>query len=434
MDLTPPSLVTSPQSSHRSLTASPPCPSIETYHAQISSSNYPSNSLTGFRYKLHTPPYGAADHHQDLSRTSLSQPAWTSSDTMVPVTSSAAPSSLPNILSAEYDPFANYELCINGPYDPHANIATSSHSHPPSTTSALSRTSSSASLMSRMPVPMHERAPVVYSNSQVPLSARVRSETPGAYSPNYTASNYSPTPSLPAVYASDATGFPMAQQQHGSGEPMYTWPKHEYDGSQLYPVPSSETASMPHDPRRQSTSMNRKRPTRKHTTREEANFQCEVKGCGKFFSRSYNFKSHMETHDVKREYPFPCTVSDCDKKFVRKTDLQRHHQSVHTKERNHRCDYCGRHFARKDTLRRHMEDGCSRRFDLGTLDLQAENQSRASSHSLSRSTPPMISSLGSGAGILPPMAVTSMSSVPKVRHGVSGEQGHLHSHSQVWGR
>ncbi|KAG7150040.1 Zinc finger protein PLAG1 like [Verticillium longisporum] len=87
----------------------------------------------------------------------------------------------------------------------------------------------------------------------------------------------------------------------------------------------------------------------------------------------------METHDDKREYPFPCQIGDCNKRFVRKTDLQRHHQSVHTKERNHKCDYCSRLFARKDTLRRHMEDGCSRRFDLGTLDLRSEGYNSSSS-------------------------------------------------------
>ena len=93
------------------------------------------------------------------------------------------------------------------------------------------------------------------------------------------------------------------------------------------------------------------RPARKLSTNEDANFQCKVEGCGKIFGRSYNFKAHMETHDGSREYPFPCPLKDCNKKFVRKTDLQRHHQSVHMKQRNHRCDYCSRYFARKDTLR-----------------------------------------------------------------------------------
>jgi uncharacterized Zn-finger protein len=97
-----------------------------------------------------------------------------------------------------------------------------------------------------------------------------------------------------------------------------------------------------------------RRALRRLTRPEEANFRCAVKGCNKLFSRSYNYKAHMETHDEKREYPFPCTVTDCTKKFVRKTDLQRHHQSVHLKERSHKCDYCSRLFARKDTLRRYV--------------------------------------------------------------------------------
>jgi len=88
----------------------------------------------------------------------------------------------------------------------------------------------------------------------------------------------------------------------------------------------------------------------------------------------------METHDAGRVYPFPCPVKDCSKKFVRKTDLARHHQSVHMKQRNHQCDYCSRFFARKDTLRRHMEDGCSKRFDLGTVDFTPQEYSGAKHH------------------------------------------------------
>ncbi|KAJ9149802.1 hypothetical protein NKR23_g3957 [Pleurostoma richardsiae] len=139
------------------------------------------------------------------------------------------------------------------------------------------------------------------------------------------------------------------------------------------------------------------------TTKEEANFQCEVRGCGKLFSRSYNFKAHMETHDEGREYPFPCPLGDCNRKFVRKTDLQRHHQSVHMKERNHKCDYCGRLFARKDTLRRHMEDGCSKRFDIGTLDLRAGGYDN-----LDAGTRPL-SSLSLPQGSLPPLTAPPMS-------------------------
>lgn len=118
-------------------------------------------------------------------------------------------------------------------------------------------------------------------------------------------------------------------------------------------VPSSDLARSHNANQSWDTSKKDKgRHPRRHTTKEEANYQCNVKGCGKFFSRNYNYKSHMETHDEKREYPFPCQEPDCTKKFVRRTDLQRHHQSVHAKERAHKCDYCGRTFARKDTRRR----------------------------------------------------------------------------------
>lgn len=145
-----------------------------------------------------------------------------------------------------------------------------------------------------------------------------------------------------------------------------SWSKVEYSSNQ--DLPSISSLSIPqydrrsesldrgsvgsHDQRLPPSNIARTRQPRKLTTKEDANFQCQVKGCNKLFGRSYNFKAHMETHDATREYPFPCTVNDCDKKFVRKTDLQRHHQSVHMKQRNHRCDYCSRYFARKDTLRR----------------------------------------------------------------------------------
>jgi hypothetical protein len=91
--------------------------------------------------------------------------------------------------------------------------------------------------------------------------------------------------------------------------------------------------------------------TRRLTPKKDADFQCHVEGCGKLFSRSYNFKAHLETHDKTRKHLFPCSVKDCDKKFEKKTDLERHHQSAHVVQRN-RCEHCSRTFAREDILRR----------------------------------------------------------------------------------
>ncbi|KAH8898428.1 hypothetical protein GQ53DRAFT_837335 [Thozetella sp. PMI_491] len=139
----------------------------------------------------------------------------------------------------------------------------------------------------------------------------------------------------------------------------------------FYPGLAPQPSGFGHDNRDQHRVARPRRALRRLRAPEESIFRCEIKGCDKLFSRSYNLKAHMETHDENRDYPFSCTVTDCAKKFVRKMDLQRHHQSVHMKEHNHKCDYCGRLFARNDTLRRHMEDGCSNRFDVGTLDLRA---------------------------------------------------------------
>ena len=94
------------------------------------------------------------------------------------------------------------------------------------------------------------------------------------------------------------------------------------------------------------------RQPQRHTTKEDANFQCYVKGCGKLFGRKGNFNAHVQTHDANREYPFPCLFEGCSKKFVRKIDLQRHQQSVHMKQRDYRCGYCSRLLTQKDKMRR----------------------------------------------------------------------------------
>ncbi|KAF2020058.1 hypothetical protein BU24DRAFT_132841 [Aaosphaeria arxii CBS 175.79] len=108
-----------------------------------------------------------------------------------------------------------------------------------------------------------------------------------------------------------------------------------------------------------NTSTARTRVRRNPTTRDNANHSCHV--CGKLFQRSYNHKSHLETHNPDRKKEHICQVEDCGKKFVRKTDLDRHHNSVHRKLKKFRCCKCDASFARKDTLRRHEEDGCPRR-------------------------------------------------------------------------
>lgn len=134
----------------------------------------------------------------------------------------------------------------------------------------------------------------------------------------------------------------------------------------LHPQPSSPRARRSR-PRRAvceeaSASAIEQREKRGYTTPDNSTCCCDQ--CGKLFQRSYNLKAHMDTHDPHRDQPHVCQYPECTRRFVRRTDLVRHEQSVHLKERKHRCPLCYGCFARKDTLRRHIDDGCPRRPEM----------------------------------------------------------------------
>ncbi|KAI5457232.1 hypothetical protein BGZ63DRAFT_365092 [Mariannaea sp. PMI_226] len=372
MDLTPPSLTASPIPPHQrsfksppvlpqvysprdGLGASYPSPSRLSPAAPIlASNNSPSTQLT-LQY-LSEP-----DHHFHPPGT-MSHSSWVTSDQMVaPTVTAPSSSTVPNLLPAEYDSFATYEHSIPSSFGTH-----DSYLPPPTQSFSQSHLSSAAPL--RAP-PIPPRSPYVYMHDAA--APKMRMEGPSSYYSTFERHSYPASAPSNSPYSSEGPPFTTNLQPELSDTSITPWPRQDYDATQGYINSQASGSDLGHDRRGPKTNRIR-RPVRKHTTKEEANFQCEVKGCGKFFSRSYNYKSHLETHDEKREYPFPCPIEGCTKKFVRKTDLQRHHQSVHMKERNHKCDYCGRLFARKDTLRRHMEDGCSKRFDIGTLSLRED--------------------------------------------------------------
>jgi hypothetical protein len=269
----------------------------------------------------------------------------------------------PNILSAEYDPFAPFLPAAAAPYS-HDIYST----HP-----------AEVSILPASPVPSGNTSQRSSFSSAPASEIFTQAGSIHSYTPQikmedhsgYASGNESILMSSPqlnhSILVTSASSYPgtlEATFYHDSSS--MGWPKLEYANVQdlpsisSLPIPpydrrseSQERAqSSSQSQRRGPSTIARTRSPRKLTTKEDANFQCHVKGCGKLFGRSYNFKAHMETHDTSREYPFPCPLKDCNKKFVRKTDLQRHHQSVHMKQRNHRCDYCSRYFARKDTLRR----------------------------------------------------------------------------------
>ncbi|KAA8627492.1 hypothetical protein A1F94_011195 [Pyrenophora tritici-repentis] len=106
---------------------------------------------------------------------------------------------------------------------------------------------------------------------------------------------------------------------------------------------------------------------RRYTDPAHAPFHCEI--CPeKGFARRYNYNQHMLTHDQDRKKENLCPHPGCDKRFVRKTDLARHDISVHQKVKPYHCTRCSSAFPRKDTLRRHEDDGCPRRNEVMTAD------------------------------------------------------------------
>lgn len=346
MNLSPPSLTQS---------SSTPC------HAYCpsdrSSLDYPSPGLVEQQYKL-SPIYGAeppcsmppgleAGPETSLPPLdAMSQsPDWNTTGPMHP---SSSPATMPSIVSAECGTYLGY----GSPYG-HDMY----HAHSPHGTPMDTATPPPSRPVARSPVPSMPRTPLSYPPA-TSVPGPLKMETSSEYGQTIEVAHY-PSPrsvqSVPTPYTADNGGYTSAASGYLSDTSSTGWHKSDYptaEADHFYGGATGQGPAFMHDAPRAYRVQRPRRAPRRLTTKEEANFQCEVKGCGKLFSRSYNFKAHMETHDEKREYPFPCLLVGCNKKFVRKTDLQRHHSSVHARERSYKCDYCARMFARKDTLRR----------------------------------------------------------------------------------
>jgi len=78
-------------------------------------------------------------------------------------------------------------------------------------------------------------------------------------------------------------------------------------------------------------------------------FKCAK--CGKKYQSQELLDDHMNKHSGEK--PFKCEVPNCPKSFNHKTDLKRH-SILHTTEKPHVCQQCGKGFVRKDHLQKHM--------------------------------------------------------------------------------
>ncbi len=73
---------------------------------------------------------------------------------------------------------------------------------------------------------------------------------------------------------------------------------------------------------------------------------CTIQGCLKTYARRYSLRVHLETHYSALR----CRA--CGKGFTRNQELRRHIASLHTLQRDFKCQCCFRSFARRDYLTR----------------------------------------------------------------------------------
>ncbi|XP_042885743.1 zinc finger protein 135-like [Penaeus japonicus] len=79
----------------------------------------------------------------------------------------------------------------------------------------------------------------------------------------------------------------------------------------------------------------------------EKPYECEV--CGKDFAHKGDLTRHLRIHTGEK--PFRCTT--CDKSFAHKSNLTQHHRR-HTGEKPYECHDCGKAFSRKSGLTQHI--------------------------------------------------------------------------------
>ncbi|CAH7674510.1 expressed protein [Phakopsora pachyrhizi] len=95
-----------------------------------------------------------------------------------------------------------------------------------------------------------------------------------------------------------------------------------------------------------------RQPMQPKVTESGPRWICDVEGCGKSFTRSFNLTQHKAAiHRDERR--FECSY--CSATFYRRNDLSRHERS-HTGERPYKCE-CGQSFTRTDLLTRHKHYG-----------------------------------------------------------------------------
>ena len=96
---------------------------------------------------------------------------------------------------------------------------------------------------------------------------------------------------------------------------------------------------------------------------------CHYPNCGKVYKKTSHLRAHLRWHIGDQPYLcswpglfhillstffkiFTVLFIGCSRKFTRSDELHRHFR-IHTGERKHRCEHCGKSFSRSDHLKKH---------------------------------------------------------------------------------
>lgn len=88
----------------------------------------------------------------------------------------------------------------------------------------------------------------------------------------------------------------------------------------------------------------------RHRDKVQHNLPCDT--CGKLCRDKHALNKHQESH--MRVKSHVCDYDDCPRGFRTASELAKHKKCVHLGIKDHKCDECGKEFARKDKLNRHL--------------------------------------------------------------------------------